>query len=157
MNNSSSRPFWMPDAQGFVAGSVILMAAVALFYRMGHPSTVDDKILDMMLTILYGTAFVAIVNFLFGSSRSSQNKDDTLATLATAPSIASPPPPVVVPWWGRLTDAEKTVIIAQAASDPRVAAFVNASQVGAAAADDLTYLVSKGLLSQDRSIAIQTA
>ena len=82
---SPQRPFWMPDAQGFVAGSIIIIAAVVLFYRMTHPTTVDDKVLDMMLTILFGTALVAIINFLFGSSRSSQAKDDTLATLATAP------------------------------------------------------------------------
>lgn len=93
-SNAPERPYWMPDAQGFVAGAVIVLAAVALIYRMSHPSTVDDKILDMMITILYGTALVAIVNFLFGSSRSSQAKDDTLATLATAP-IATAGAPVI--------------------------------------------------------------
>jgi hypothetical protein len=83
--NKQPAPYWWPDAQGFVAGSVILMAAISLFYRMMNPTNVEDKVLDMMLTILYGTAFVAIVNFLFGSSRSSQSKDETLATLAVMP------------------------------------------------------------------------
>lgn len=93
------RPFWMPDMPGFVAGAVILMAAGALAYRMTHPSPVDDKVLDMMLTMLYGTAFVAIINFLFGSSRSSQNKDDTLAAIAAQPTVVAPPPvpPTPVP------------------------------------------------------------
>ena len=117
---SSDRPYWMPDAQGFVAGSVIILAAVALIYRMGHPSTVDDKILDMMITILYGTALVAIVNFLFGSSRSSQSKDDTLATLATAPIAAAAPTVVSVPI--PATDADAPAAPAPAAAPKPVSA-----------------------------------
>jgi hypothetical protein len=99
----ASKPWWAPDARACVAAAVIFMAAVVLFYRMTHASMVDDKVLDMMLTILFGTAFVAIINFLFGSSRSSADKDDTLNKVALMPSApvpassADPVPPTLAP------------------------------------------------------------
>lgn len=90
-NPPADKPWYAPDARGFVAAAVIVMAAVVLFYRMTHASTVDDKVLDMMLTILFGTAFVAIINFLFGSSRSSADKDDTLNKVALMPPAPALP------------------------------------------------------------------
>lgn len=91
--NSTVKPWWAPDARGFVILAVILIAATALFYRMTHLSTADDKVLDMMLTILFSTALVAIINFLFGSSRSSAEKDDTINRIALMPSPEGPPAP----------------------------------------------------------------
>lgn len=79
------KPFWWPDAQGFTIGAILLIAAVSLFWRMGHPTDVNDKLLDMMLTIIFSTALVGIINFLFGSSRSSAAKDDALIAKATTP------------------------------------------------------------------------
>lgn len=93
----STKPWWAPDARASVAAAVIVMAATCLFYRMTHASTVDDKVLDMMLTILFGTAFVAIINFLFGSSRSSADKDETLNKVALMPSAPVVEPPPVSP------------------------------------------------------------
>jgi hypothetical protein len=93
-NPSSSKPWWAPDARGFVIASVLVIAAITLFYRMTHLSTADDKVLDMMLTILFSTALVAIINFLFGSSRNADNKDDTINKIALmpAPSTGSAAP-----------------------------------------------------------------
>lgn len=71
------KPFWMPDAQGFVMGAILFISAICVFYRMTHPSPADDKLLDMMLTIIFSSCLVAIVNFLFGSSRGSAAKEDT--------------------------------------------------------------------------------
>ncbi len=85
------KPWWAPDARGFVIAAVLLIAAVALFYRMTHLSTSDDKVLDMMLTILFSTALVAIINFLFGSSRSSTEKDDTISRISLMPTPETPP------------------------------------------------------------------
>lgn len=87
-----ARPWWAPDLQSTVALSIILIAAAALFWRMSHPSQIEDKELDTMLTIIFSTALVALVNFLYGSSRSSQSKDDTLATIAAMPTTIAPPP-----------------------------------------------------------------
>lgn len=87
----SPAPFWWPDAQGFTIGAIIIICAACLFYRMTHASTTDDKVLDMMLTIMFGTALVAIINYLFGSSRSSAAKDDTLNRIALEPTPPTPP------------------------------------------------------------------
>jgi hypothetical protein len=88
--NSAEKPWWAPDAQGFVIGAVVFMVGVTLFYRMTHPAEINDKLLDMMLTILFGTAFVAIINYLVGSSRGSQAKDETQNKIME--KLTSPPP-----------------------------------------------------------------
>jgi hypothetical protein len=44
---------------------------------MFSTSTVDDKMLDTMITILFSTCLVTVYNYSFGSSRGSQAKDDT--------------------------------------------------------------------------------
>lgn len=87
---SDVRPWWAPDAQGFMIFSVTVIAAISLFYRMTHPSEVNDKLLDMMLTLLFGTALVSIVNYLFGSSRGSASKDEAINKIAMMPT--TPPP-----------------------------------------------------------------
>lgn len=88
MNNE--KPWWAPDAQGFTIASILAIAAIALFYRMTHPSDVNDKMLETMLTILFSTALVAIVNYLFGSSRGSQTKDESQNKVIE--KLTSPPP-----------------------------------------------------------------
>jgi hypothetical protein len=80
------KPWWAPDAQGFTILMILCIAAICLFYRMTHPSDVSDKMLETMLTIMFGTALVAVVNYLFGSSRGSADKDEALKQIAMAPS-----------------------------------------------------------------------
>lgn len=158
----NDKPWWAPDAQGFVIGAIVIYVGIALFYRMTHPAEINDKLLDMMLTILFGTAFVGIVNYLIGSSRGSQAKDETQNKIVEkltgrppdGPVAPLPQPTVVVAWWSLLTPAEQTAVTA-ANADSRVQAFITASATGKATPDDLTYLVGKGLLTQDRATAIQ--
>lgn len=151
-------PFWWPDGQGFVIAAVVVYAGIALFYRMTHPVEVNDKLLDMMLTILYGTAFVGILNFVIGSSRSSQVKD--VATNKIVEKLTggdqSIKPPVVVAWWGTFDAAEQAALISAAATDPKVQTFIDAAKGGKATPEDLAYLVSKipPLLTQARADAI---
>ncbi len=161
VKTESPKPWWAPDAQGFVIAAIVVYVGVALFYRMTHPAEINDKLLDMMLTILFGTAFVGIVNYLIGSSRGSAAKDDTTNRIVeklTSPSGPVTPAPAPIPavgWWTKLTDAEKAALTAS--SDPRVQAFVTASTTGNATADDLAYLVKQNLLTQERADAIQKA
>lgn len=152
-------PFWWPDAQGFTIFAVLFIAGAALFYRMTHPSDVNDKMLETMLTILFSTALVAIINFLFGSSRGSAAKDDTLNKIALTPPVkpSDPTPaPVVVAWWSVLTDAEKATITTASATDPRLKAFIDAATVGKASVDDLSYVVAKNLITQARADVIKS-
>jgi hypothetical protein len=71
------KPWWAPDAQGFLAGGIVLICGLALFVRMFSTSTVDDKMLDTMITILFSTCLVTVYNFSFGSSRGQEARDDT--------------------------------------------------------------------------------
>lgn len=73
----SVRPWWAPDAQGMLAGGILLIAAAALFVRMLHTSTIDDKMLDTMITILFSTCLVIVYQYTFGSSRGSDVKTAT--------------------------------------------------------------------------------
>ena len=100
------------------------------------------------------------------SSAGSDKKDDaqTAVSKALAEKVPSPIPvqrvtlpPPVTPWWGLLVNGEPAAITAAAATDPKVMAFITAANVGAATPDDLTYLVSKGLLTAERAAAIQSA
>lgn len=94
---SSPKPWWVPDLQATVAVAIVLLCGAALFWRMTHPSNVDDKQLDTMLTIMFSTALVAIVNFLFGSSRMSQSQSEALSTIAAMPVPPAPTLPAPAP------------------------------------------------------------
>lgn len=163
---SDEKPWWAPDAQGFTIAVILLIVAIALFYRMTHPSDVNDKMLETMLTIMFSTALVAIINYLFGSSRGSSAKDDTQNKVIekltsttppgpTGPVAPLPAPVVVVAWWSKLTDAERAAVTAAAPTDPAAASFMAAAQTGQATAADLDDLVSKGILTQARADAIE--
>lgn len=163
----TERPFWYPDAQGFLMFAMVFICGTSLFFRMTHASEVNDKILDMMITIAFSTCLVLIYNFAFGSSSSGAKLADTqnritekLTSVAPAgapgPVAPLPSPVVVVAWWSLLTEPERAAITAAALTDARVSAFVSASATGKASTEDLTYLVSKGLLTQDRATAIQS-
>jgi hypothetical protein len=71
------KPWWAPDAQGFLAAAIVVICGLALFARMASTSTTDDKMLDTMITILFSTCLVTVYNYTFGSSRGSASKDDT--------------------------------------------------------------------------------
>lgn len=88
------KPWWAPDAQGFLAASIVAICGVVVLMRMHTPSTTDDKVLDMMITILFSTCLVTVYNYSFGSSRGSQAKDESqtkmVEKLTTAPEISAP-------------------------------------------------------------------
>lgn len=164
----TEKPWWAPDAQGFLAASIIAITGAALFMRMNNASTIDDKMLDTMITILFSTCLVTVFQFTFGSSRGQQTSTETqnkVVEKLTATAPAGPPGPVapipapvvVIPWWSLLTDAERSAISTAAPTDPKAASFQAAAQTGKATADDLAYLVSKDLLTQARADAIKGA
>lgn len=157
------RPWWAPDAQGFLAMAIVLICGTALFVRMFHPSGTEDKMLDTMITILFSTCLVTVYQFSFGSSRGSAIKDEAQSRVvqqlaAVVPPPIAPPPaaPPATPWWTQITEAERSAILAQR-SDARVAAFITAAQAGSASAEQLDYLVSRGLLTRERASAIAAA
>ena len=100
--DKGDRPWWAPDAQGFLAGGIVVICGIALFVRMHNTSNVDDKMLDTMITILFSTCLVTVYNYSFGSSRGSTAKDDTTNKIvekltSTAPVGAPGPVAPVAP------------------------------------------------------------
>ena len=91
--NDNNKPYWMPDAQTFLAVSIVFMTFTALIIRMFH-TTPEDKMLDTMITILFSTCLVTVYNYSFGSSRGSQNKDDTQNKVIEKLTSAPPNGPV---------------------------------------------------------------
>jgi hypothetical protein len=83
------KPWWAPDAQGFLAGGIVILCGLALFVRMFRTSDVDDKMIDTMITILFSTCLVTVYNFWFGSSRGSSIKDETIVKMAAASPVAA--------------------------------------------------------------------
>lgn len=73
-----NKPWWVPriDTAAFLAIAIVIICAIALFYRMSRPSVIDDKMLETMLTILFSTCLVSVYNYSYGSSRGSAAKDE---------------------------------------------------------------------------------
>lgn len=165
---SGSDGGWMGDVQRALALAIIGLLVLVSFMLSARLvwSADTNSILDLtkiMLAALVNMGLIAL-GFFFGSSKSKQESDATTAAQfekllpPSAPVTPAPTNPAapVPPWWSRLTDIEKNAITTAAVNDPRVAAFITASQVGAATPDDLAYLVLKGLLTQVRADLIQT-
>jgi len=73
---------WKPDQQSAIVVAILGACITLAFYRSIFPSTTEDKILDMMVTILFSTCLVTITNYHFGSSRGSAIKDEVQAKVA---------------------------------------------------------------------------
>lgn len=147
------------------AALTVFLTVVLMDVTVNGKATLDPGTIALLAGFV--TTFILMAksaaDYQFTSSAGSDKKDDAQTAVSkaladkVAPSPGAPTPPTapVPPWWSRLTDAEKNAITTAGATDPRIAAFITASQVGAATSDDLTYLVSKGLLTQDRADAIK--
>ena len=166
--SASTPDGWMNDVQRALAIIIIASFAVATLAStmrllwIGEP----DAITDMAKTLQAAMVNMGLIalGFFFGNTMAKMAQDKGQQAVVDKLTSTNPPTggpvaplaaPTVVPWWSALTDAEKNVIAANAKDDPRVAAFMTAAASGAATADDLAYLVTKGLLTQDRAAAIQ--
>jgi hypothetical protein len=157
--------------KGALAFVLILLSFVLVYTWMNYPPNSAD---GNMIALLAGfvTLFLTMtkdaVGYNFTSSASQERQQQTAqdtaskaidALAASAPLVPSPPPVspapnVVVAWWSLFTSPEQEAMIA-ASADPRVQSIIDASKVGKASSDDLAYLVSKNLLTQERQTAIQ--
>lgn len=155
---------WMADVQRAIALILIVsFALVTLFASVCAVFWPDSQSLtDMAKTLqaaLVNMALIAL-GFFFGSSMAKQASDVRQQNMMekmtpTAPSAAIAVSAQMPPWWAKLTDAEKNNIAAAMAADPRIETIKSAMTAGAANADDLSYLVSKNLLTQERADTIQ--
>ncbi|HEY6032057.1 MAG TPA: hypothetical protein VIU44_15910 [Gaiellaceae bacterium] len=164
------QPGWFTDTQRTLALVLIVTLAAIVFATVVKVVWIapPEDVLDLAKTLssaLVNMGLVAL-GYFFGSNvnqlAATRGQQNIIERLTPPPTPTPAPAAAPSPWWSRLTDAEKNVITAAAqntggAPDARVAAFVTASQVGAATADDVAYLVSKGLLTAERAAAIQSA
>ncbi len=159
---------WMADVQRALA--IVLVGTFALTLLLltvriiiwGDPPTMVDLLKTLISALI--NVVMLVLGYFYGSSKAKEQSDTSQQKIvekltSTAPPgptgpVAPLPGPSTAPWWGKLTDAEKNAITAEGVNDPRVAAFITASTTGAATPDDLAYLVTKGLLTQDRATAI---
>ncbi len=129
-----------------------------LVFRVVFSAPIDDVVdlSKIMLAALVNMGLVGL-GYYFGNKDKADATQAKLMDKMTPPAPVTPPAAVtpVPPWWARLNDDEKNAITAAGTTDPRVGAFITASQNGAATADDLAYLVSKSLLTQERADLIK--
>lgn len=134
----------------FLLSSATVGLIFLLVLRGGLQSADDvtKTAIGAMLTV----GFATIIQFYFGSSQKEGKKDDAMAAIAAMPSANNG----ASPWWSKLNETEKTVIGANAKDDPRMNAIAQAMATGSATADDLAYLVSRGVITQSRADTIKS-
>lgn len=134
--------------------NIFVTFAVVIVVSMIFKVPVDGAA-GQLLEVLKNIVLI-MVGFYFGSSSGSKDANQAMKQMALS-GTTNGKAATVAPWWSLLTDAEKAAITADAPNDPRVAAFITTASAGHATTDDLSYLVSKGLLTQGRATAIEAA
>lgn len=146
----------------FLVSIAALMVFVWMFCVFGLKATVDAGMAALLASFV--TSFIKMASdasgYQYSSSAGSDKKDETTAK-ATEKMVekiapASPPPPAAPPtqgppWWDQLTPEEKTAIEAAAKADPVIEKFIATAKAGWASKADLVYLVSKKLLTDERT------
>ncbi len=131
---NDTKPWWAPDAQGFLAGAIVAICGVALFIRMFRTSNVDDKMLDTMITILFSTCLVTVYQYTFGSSRGSAAKDEVQNKMVTALTGTGPGNGTVTPAVAAAAAAAAPAAAAMAAPPAAEVAAPPAAEAAAPAA-----------------------
>lgn len=153
------------NLKGALAFVLIVMSFVlVLTWMKAPPNTADGNMIALLagFVTLFLTMTKDAVGYNFTSSASQERQQQTvnenaakaIDALAASAPVAAAAPVVVKAWWWLLTSDERDAITAKAKDDTRCASFMDAAQKGSASAADLTYLVSLGLLTNDRATAI---
>jgi hypothetical protein len=82
-----SRPFWLPDTQGFLAVAIIFLIAVVVLILLTRPPAIDERTSGVLMTIV-GVLIAClkdVYSFFFGSSKGSQDKTETIAKITVPP------------------------------------------------------------------------
>ena len=108
ISSKPDKPYWLPDTQGFLAIAIIAVVAGLAFILLLGTVKFDDRVAGAFMTLLgvLMGSLKDVYSFYFGSSRSSDKKDDALITQATASTVTTPPQPFNPP----LTMKNGTVI-----------------------------------------------
>lgn len=95
--NKPAAPWWVPDTKGFLAVFIVGSFVVAIFSMIFAPPMSIPPEISAIINMLLGALvakFGTVVDFNFGSSQGSKDKDDTqnkvVRDLATATATAVP-------------------------------------------------------------------
>ena len=93
ISSKPDKPYWLPDTQGFLAIAIIAVVAGLAFILLLGTVKFDDKVAGAFMTLLgvLMGSLKDVYSFYFGSSRSSDKKDDALITQAAAATGTIPP------------------------------------------------------------------
>lgn len=98
MNNT--RPFWLPDTQGFLAVAIIALIATIALILLTHPPQIDERTSGVLMTLIgvLVACLKDVYSFFFGSSKGSEKKDDAMIAGTLLPPTAggtggTPPTP----------------------------------------------------------------
>src|SRR6476620_4914431 len=76
---TTPRPFWLPDTQGFLAVAIIFLIAVVVLILLTRPPAIDERTSGVLMTIV-GVLIAClkdVYSFFFGSSKGSDSKTET--------------------------------------------------------------------------------
>lgn len=158
---------WMSDVQRALALLIIgilCFATAILVLRLSWSADVVSiiDIAKIMLAALVNMGLVAL-GFFFGNTSAKMTQDAGQQKVVEKLTGQNPPggpvaplpvPVVVIAWWSLLTEGERAAIEGFT-PNPRVMKFIETAKIGKAVPDDLTYLVSLGLLTAERAAEIQ--
>jgi hypothetical protein len=85
---------WVPDVRSTLA-LIVVASSLTLVFVMLFVDIKDNKLIDMAVGIILSGGFTTIVNFFFGSSAGSKDKDDIIGKVALGPppTPSQQPPP----------------------------------------------------------------
>lgn len=107
------RPWWAPGIKGLIAICTICGAFGLTIIRMFHPNTSDDKILDMMIVVLFSTCVAMVYSYYFGNSQRATQQDAQQAKVVE--NLMTRPTSITVP----VADAAATTVITQPAEEKK--------------------------------------
>jgi hypothetical protein len=153
--------------KGALAFFLVCTSAFMVVLWMLHPPSGDASQIGLLAGFV--TLFIKMaadaIGYQFNSSSGSDKKDETQAKVAGALAdkvapVVPPPPANGTPWWNRMTDAERAAITAAAGVepiDPKLTAIVSGPVKMKPDPEEMSYLVSKNLLTSERAVAIQAS
>lgn len=84
MNVNSSKPWWVPDIQSFIAAFLVVSVVAMTFALLIAPPSPDNTLLNTVIGGLMTVGFASVISFYYGSSKSSDKKDDVVSSIATS-------------------------------------------------------------------------
>lgn len=90
-------PFWWPELQTFVAVTIVVLFAGTIMLLLLRPMPITGEAGTLLTALvgLLGAKVATIVDFCFGTSKSSANKDEAARTQAKTIADLSAPAKVI--------------------------------------------------------------